>query len=84
MSTLLLLWRFRYVIGIVGVLASLGGAYGYLRIHYYNEGYNAAISDIAAKNKDALDAVKTKLKIVDDCANSGGEWDTTRGVCRQR
>jgi hypothetical protein len=82
--SLALLWKLRHFIGAASLLLSLGGAYGYLRIHYYNEGYNAAISDIAAKNKDALDAVEAKLKIVDDCSNSGGEWDTTRGVCGQR
>lgn len=81
--TLIALWRYRYLIGAIGALVSLGGAYAYLRTHYYNEGFNAAISKIAAKDKEALNAVKKQLQIVDDCAKSGGIWDTTDGLCHR-
>jgi len=62
---------------IVGVLIGWVA----FRTHYYNQGYNAAIAAVAAKNKEATDAVNKAISDVDACNNSGGQWSTIDGVC---
>jgi uncharacterized protein (UPF0333 family) len=68
------------------VLAVIGGTIAYWSIHQYNKGYAQAITDIAAKNKEAVDAVNSAKTKVDECFNRGDawEWDATRGVCRAK
>lgn len=73
-----LLWQ----LGIgAALLAGAGTAYGVWHYKIYSRGYAAAISDIAKKDKGALDAVKGATTKVDDCFERGGVWDATRGVC---
>lgn len=64
---------------IIGVLA--GGADLYLSVHYYNKGWHAAIAAVAAKDKEALDAVDSAVSKVDECIRRNGSWDTSTGVC---
>lgn len=48
----------------------------------YNAGYALAINQIAAKNKEAKDAVDKAITKVDECNNRGGTWDTVSGMCQ--
>ncbi len=48
----------------------------------YKTGYDTAIAHIASQNKEASDAVKKAVSNVQRCIDSGGEWDSTRGVCQ--
>lgn len=75
-----LLWQ----LGIgVGILAGLGGGYAYWHHKVYTQGYDAAIADVAAVNKEAVDAALQARKKADDCADRGFDWDVTRGVCAE-
>ena len=47
----------------------------------YNTGYATAINQVAAKNKEATDAVNKVTSSVDECFNSGGTFDDVSGVC---
>lgn len=53
----------------------------YMSAHYYNNGYQAAINQVAAKNKGASDAVKKVESSVEDCFANGGTFDDVAGVC---
>lgn len=66
-------------IAIAATVATL--ASGYFFTHGYNKGYAVAINQIAAKNKEASDAVKKATSSVDECFNSGGTFDDVGGVC---
>jgi len=83
MIALPFVWKLA-AIGIV--LAAIAGGVAYWSIHQYNTGYAQAIADVAAKNKEAVDAVSSAKSKVDECLNRTGdwEWDTTRGLCRAK
>lgn len=49
----------------------------------YNAGYKVAINQVAAKNKEASDAVKKAIQSVEECNSNGGTWDTVSGVCQR-
>lgn len=69
-------------LAIVGVLvASVGGGLTWLSVSQFNKGYNAAIADIAAENKEAVDAANKARQTVRDCNARGGGWDQSRGLC---
>lgn len=55
----------------------------YFYTNGYNTGYKVAINQVAAKNKEASDAVKKAIKSVDECNSSGGSWDTVSGLCQR-
>lgn len=65
-----------------GVLVSILGAYYGFKAYHYNRGYNAAISDIATENKEAVDAANKLKANARNCAASGGFWDQSAGLCR--
>ncbi len=75
------LWK---AIGIAVVLAVIGGGVAYWSVHEYDKGYNAAIEAIAAKDREAVNAVNKAKAKVDECDNGGGTWDTINGVCRAK
>ena len=56
-------------------------AQGYFFTTGYNKGYQVAINQVAAQNKEANDAVKKVTTSVDECFNSGGTFDDVGGVC---
>lgn len=67
---------------IYGVVAlAVSGVFTGWSIHEYNKGWNAAISSIAVKDKEATDAVKKAITSVEKCDADGGRWNTTDGVC---
>lgn len=66
-------------LGVVGGVA--GGVAGY-GIYKYNSGWNAAIAGVAARNHEAINAVRGAVSKVDDCSANGGFWDAVGGVCR--
>lgn len=66
------------------LIAAVGASYWGWRSHIYNLGYAAAIEAVAAQDKDAIDATEKARARVRDCRNSGGVWDTARGVCDRR
>lgn len=47
----------------------------------YNKGYAVAINQVAAKNREATDAVNKAISNVDACNAANGTWDTVTGVC---
>lgn len=64
-----------------GVLIAVIAAYWFWHHTVYNRGYDAAIAAIAAENKEAVDAADRARQKVRACADSGGNWDVTGGVC---
>lgn len=48
----------------------------------YSLGYQVAINQVAARNKEAADAVNKATSQVDACIAAGREWDTSSGVCK--
>jgi uncharacterized protein (UPF0333 family) len=71
----------RWIVGSLIAATALAGAYGYLRVHYYNNGYAAALHAVAAQDQRAIDAANKAKDTVRDCRNSGGHWDSDGGVC---
>jgi hypothetical protein len=67
-----------YALLAAGVIGAIGG-YG---IYEYNKGWNAAIAGVAARNHEAINAVRGAVSKVDDCSANGGFWDAVGGVCR--
>lgn len=47
----------------------------------YNRGHLAAINEIAAKDKEAVDAADKASTRLADCVRSGGVWDSVTGEC---
>jgi hypothetical protein len=70
---------------IGGVVALIAGA-GFLgfKVHYTNAGYQRALDDIAADNKEAIDAGNKAVGRVRACWNAGRVWNSTEGVCAGR
>lgn len=79
MGALLLILRplIPYLVMAVAAGASLVG-YG---IYKYNQGYTAAINEIAAENKEAIDAAAKARELHRSCVNAGRVWDTSTGKC---
>lgn len=72
------------IIAITGVIGAALLGYAYWDHRVYTRGYNAAIADVAAKNRGAIANVRKATKNVDDCYDAGGVWDTALGVCNDR
>jgi hypothetical protein len=66
---------------ITGAIVALIGGYAYWDHRVYTRGYNAAIADVAAKNKGAIANVRKATKNVRDCYERDGAWDAARGLC---
>jgi predicted negative regulator of RcsB-dependent stress response len=49
--------------------------------HYYNQGYQAAITQVAKNTKEAKDAVDKAVSSSAECFARGGTPDDTTGVC---
>lgn len=71
----------RWIVGAVTAISIVGGSATWLSVHEYNKGYAAAIAKIAARDKEATNAVKKAISNVDDCVAHNGVWDTVNGVC---
>ncbi len=69
--------------GVYALVAAgaVGGFAGY-GLFKYNQGWNAAIAGVAARNSEAIHAVRGAVSKVDDCSANGGFWDAVSGVCR--
>lgn len=76
-------YLFKLAIGGVAALAA-GGAFVGVKVHYTNQGYQRALDDIAADNKEAIDAADQARARVRDCRTSGGVWDAANGICNGR
>lgn len=70
-------------IGIGLVIAAIVGGFLYLKTHYYNQGYAAAVQAIAAQDQRAINARDEALAKVRACRNRGGTWDVVDGMCRE-
>lgn len=68
-------------IAIAATVFTLASTYFYTS--GYNAGYRVAINQVAAKNKEASDAVKKAITKVDACNAGGGTWDTVSGLCQR-
>lgn len=71
----------RYLIIAVVALGAIGGEYLYLRVHYYNSGYAAALHAVAAKDQRAIDAANKAREAVKACRDSGRQWNVANGMC---
>jgi hypothetical protein len=71
----------RFIAEIVAVIAIVGSLYAYMRVHYYNNGWNAAIHAIAAQDQRAIDERNKALETVRACRARGGTWNVVDGVC---
>lgn len=78
-SVLPLAWRLTIIAGVPAVLA---GAAGIIHHEIYQSGYDAAIADVRAANKEAIDAATLARKLVDDCYAHGGVWSQAAGKCQ--
>jgi hypothetical protein len=66
------------LIGVALIAGSLGGGYLWLRTHYYNIGYKAALAAVAAQDKKAVIKSQQIHKEVDECFKNGGIWNVER------
>ncbi len=71
----------RFIAEVVAVIAIVGSLYAYMRVHYYNNGWNAAIHAIAAQDQKAVDEKDKALETVRACRASGHTWDVPSGMC---
>ena len=51
--------------------------------HYENIGYQKALSAIAAQDQKVKGKTDAAHKSVQDCFDSGGDWDVTSGLCNK-
>jgi hypothetical protein len=56
-------------------------AQGYFFTSGYNKGYQVAVNQVAAQNKDAKDAVNKVTSDVGQCFDSGGNFNDVSGLC---
>ena len=63
------------------IATSITVASTYMSAHYFNQGYQTAVNQIAAQNKEATNAVKKATSSVENCFAIGGEFDDTTGLC---
>lgn len=73
----------RLLIGGLVAAVTLGSSYLYLRVHYYNEGWNAALHAVAAQDERANNAADKAKETVRACRIAGGEWDVPSGMCKR-
>lgn len=71
----------RAILLTIGVSAAVAS---YIYAAAYKEGYQYAVNQVAAKNAEATHAVENAKTKVDQCFNSGGDWDTVSGVCQHQ
>lgn len=79
MGALLIIVR-PFIPYIVMIVAAGGSILGW-GVYKYNEGYTAAINEIAAENKEAIDAAAKARELHRSCVNTGRVWDTSTGKC---
>jgi hypothetical protein len=68
---------------IGGIVIAILGAYAGWHYTIYKRGYDKAITDIAAENKEAVDAANKARIRVRECYASGGSWDQSGGMCQR-
>lgn len=59
----------------------VAGAYYGWRSSIYNEGYQAALAEVEAANKEAADVARKALERVRACRERGGVWQQSTGQC---
>lgn len=71
---------------IVAVVVAAAGGVGFLgfRSHYTTIGYTRAINEIAAQDREAIDAADRARIRVRACRDAGGVWSTVEGICGGR
>lgn len=57
------------------------GAFYAWKQSIYNEGYDAAMEDVRAANKEATDNAREAIDRVRACRERGGVWQSTTGKC---
>lgn len=71
----------RWIVGLTALGIALVIAYGYVRVHYFNAGWAAAIHAVAAQDERAINAADKARATVKACRDSGRHWDVSNGVC---
>lgn len=79
MGALLLILR--PLIPYLVMLIAAGGSVLGWGIYKYNQGHQAAINEIAAENKEAIDAATKARNVHRACVDTGRVWDTSTGKC---
>jgi len=70
---------------IAGVVAlAFVAAFAWWSEHRFNKGYNSAVADIAAQDKEAVDAVNSARDAMRECRATGGVWSQAGGNCQRR
>lgn len=77
----------KMIVGLVlaGVYAGIAGAavatYVGWRHHQYMRGWNEALAQVAKQDAKAAQAATAVKNRVDQCYDSGGDWDGAKGIC---
>lgn len=79
MGALLLILR--PLIPYLVMTVAVGGSILGWGVYKYNQGHTAAINEIAAENKEAIDAAAKARELHRSCVNTGRMWDTSTGKC---
>lgn len=67
---------------LAGAVAAVAGGIAWLQHRAWREGFDAAIAQIAAQDKEAIDAAELARERVRACRYGGGVWDAAAGECR--
>lgn len=70
------------IAAIVGVAATAAGTGAVIWHHQvYQSGYDAALSDVAEENAQAIGRAVAKRSVWQDCKARDGQWDQSTGRC---
>lgn len=70
-----------YAVLTAVVAGTLGGTFLYFKTRYYNQGWAAAISAVAAQDGRAIHAKDEAVSKVHECRDAGRTWNVADGVC---
>lgn len=69
----------------LGVLTAIGGGYAVWHHKIYQSGYDAAMSDVAEQNQEAVHAADQARGRVRDCnSRDGMRWNQVTRECERR
>lgn len=88
MPFLTLFWGFassrfgRTVLISLGTILIIFFGWLWVKNHYYNQGWAAALHAVAVQDQRAIDDANAAKATVKECRNSGRTWDVAGGVCQ--
>lgn len=69
---------------VAGISLGLLVGWAYSGVKYragHADGWNAAVAEVERMNRGAADAARKARKSLDDCYDSGADWDVSLGLC---